>query len=220
MGAWGDDLLASRLRASGRPRAASRLCLRGQRVHGVQRYLARVRSSGRDPIHEAWRQWERHGWHGAADGMAMVTSLVRVHQLTMERIDGVLRPFELTFARYEVLQLLSFVRSGSMPMTRLGSLLQVHPTSITSVIDRLVRQGFVERLRSEEDGRVVLACLTESGRSVAARATVELNREVFERPGLPPDAVADLTSLLGRLRAGAGDEVEAQHLDPGAVDAL
>ena len=58
----------------------------------------------------------------------MVTSVVRVQQLLMEKIESVLRPLDLTFARYEILRLLSFVQSGSMPMTRLGSLLQVHPS--------------------------------------------------------------------------------------------
>jgi hypothetical protein len=86
----------------------------------------------RDPISEAHSQWVRHGWPEAADGMAMVTSVVRVQQLLMEKIESVLRPLDLTFARYEILRLLSFVQSGSMPMTRLGSLLQVHPTSVTS----------------------------------------------------------------------------------------
>ena len=57
----------------------------------------------RDPIVEAHRQWVAHGWPEAADGMAMVTSVVRAQQLLLERIDAVLRPRELTFARYEVL---------------------------------------------------------------------------------------------------------------------
>ena len=88
-----------------------------------------------------------HGWVEAADGMAMVTSVVRVQQLLMERIDTVLRPLDLSFARYEVLRLLSFSSNGSLPMSRMGSLLQVHPTSVTSAVDRLERQGYVERLR-------------------------------------------------------------------------
>ena len=94
----------------------------------------------------------------------MVTSLVRAQQLLMERIDAVLRPLELTFARYEVLRLLSFSSAGAMPMTRLGSLLQVHPTSVTSAVDRLERQGFVERQRRDDDRRVVLAAITDAGR--------------------------------------------------------
>ena len=164
----------------------------------------------RDPIRLAHQQWVRHGWDEAADGMAMVTSLVRVNQLLMERIDAVLRPLDLTFARYEVLRLLAFVAEGrgEMPMTRLGSLLQVHPTSVTSAVERLVRQGYVERVRSGTDRRVVLASLTDAGREVVERATEGLNRAVFERPGLPPEDVDRLTELLGALRAEAGDHVQ------------
>ena len=158
-----------------------------------------------DPIHEAHAQWIRHGWTEAADGMAMVTSLVRAQQLLLERIDAQLRPLDLTFARFEILRLLSFTQSGAMPMTRLGSLLQVHPTSVTSAVERLVRQGYVERLRREQDRRVILASLTSSGREVVDRATRALNREVFEQPGLAPHEVARLTDLLARLRANADD---------------
>lgn len=163
----------------------------------------------RDPIHEAHGQWIRHGWDDAADGMAMVTSVVRVQQLLMERIEAVLRPLDLTFARYEVLRLLSFVQSGSMPMTRLGSLLQVHPTSVTSAVERLVKQGYVERLRRDGDRRVILASLTDAGRDVVERATVGLNTHVFEQPGLRTADVLRLTELLGEVREAAGDHVAA-----------
>lgn len=165
-------------------------------------------SPDRDPIREAHRQWTRHGWADAADGMAMVTSVVRVQQLLMERIDAVLRPLGLTFARYEVLRLLSFSSAGGMPMTRLGSLLQVHPTSVTSAVDRLEKQGYVERARRTEDRRVVIASITEAGRAVVETATEGLNTEVFEQPGIEPDRVTALTDLLGAVRAGSGDLVD------------
>ena len=58
-----------------------------------------------DPIREARRQWVAHGWEDSADGMALVTSLMRAQQLLAERIDAELRPLNLTFARYEVLRL-------------------------------------------------------------------------------------------------------------------
>ena len=169
----------------------------------------------RDPIREAHSQWLRHGWSDAADGMAMVTSVVRVQQLLMERVEAVLRPIDLSFARYEVLRLLSFAQSGSMTMTRLGSLLQVHPTSVTSAVERLVRQGYVERLRREDDRRVVLASLTDAGRDVVERATLGLNTEVFEQPGLAPADVLRLTELLGEVRASAGDHVGGQVASSG-----
>jgi DNA-binding MarR family transcriptional regulator len=159
----------------------------------------------RDPINEAHRQWVAHGWPEAADGMAMVTSVVRAQQLLMERIDAVLRPRGLTFARYEVLRLLSFARDAAMPMSRLGSLLQVHPTSVTSAVDRLVAQGYVERVRGDQDKRVVRAVLTEAGREAVEEATADLNRKVFETPGLPEGDVRELTDRLTALRTGLGD---------------
>jgi DNA-binding MarR family transcriptional regulator len=161
----------------------------------------------RDPIREATGQWVKHGWGVAADGMAMVTSIFRVQQLLMERIDAVLRPLDLSFARYEILMLLSFSSAGAMPMTRLGSLLQVHPTSVTSAVSRLERQGFVQRSRPDADRRVVLASITSAGSDVAKLATEGLNRTVFEDPGLGPTHTRELTRLLGRMRAEAGDTV-------------
>ena len=167
--------------------------------------MSRTPRPGRAPIGEAARPGVAHGWADAADGMAMVTSLIRVQQLLLERIDAVLRPSGLTFARYEVLMLLSFSRSGSLPMARIGSLLQVHPTSATSAVARLEAQGWVRRTRSAADGRVVLASVTEAGRAVAAAATEGLNRDVFTRPELAPEQVVQLTALLEEHRRAAGD---------------
>lgn len=166
----------------------------------------------RDPINEARRQWVQHGWVEAADGMTMVTSVTRVHQLLSERVDGALRPLDLSFARYEILMVLSFSRRGAMPMARLGSLLQVHPTSVTSAVERLERDDLVRRSRSDQDRRVVLCALTPAGRERADRATAVLNRDVFEMPGLDAATVRQLTALLSRVRAGAGDPVDP--LDP------
>ncbi|MDF1602206.1 MarR family transcriptional regulator [Nocardioides sp. YIM 152315] len=159
----------------------------------------------RDPIREAHRLWEAHGWLEAANGMAMVTSIVRVHQLLLERVDAVLKPYDLTFARYEVLRLLAFASNGRVSMTRMGSLLQVHPTSVTSAVARLERQELVERLRRTTDRRVVLASITDHGREVVEAATVRLNEEVFEQPGLAPAEVLTATRLMTDLRAAAGD---------------
>lgn len=158
-----------------------------------------------DPIKEAHRQWSEHGWVDAADGMAMVTSVMRVQQILLKRVDAALRPHGLTFARYEILMLLSFTRSGSMPMKRVGSRLQVHPTSVTSAVDRLEAQHLVERRSHPSDRRAVLAAITDKGRTTAEQATVAMNRDVFEQPGLTPREMKDLTRILRTMRASAGD---------------
>lgn len=160
-----------------------------------------------DPIAAAKAQWVSHGWSEAADGMELVTSLVRAHQLITERVEAALRPHDLTFARYEILRLLAFTRRRSMSMQRVGSLLQVHPTSVTSAVARLEKQGFVERLRPESDRRVVLASLTSRGEAVVEAATGDLNA-LFTHLGLDPTELGEARRVLARLRAAHGDDVD------------
>jgi DNA-binding MarR family transcriptional regulator len=160
-----------------------------------------------DPIQEARRQWVDHGWEAAADGMTAVTSLMRAHQLVLARVDTVLRPFELTFARYELLMLLSFSRSGSLPLAKIGARLQVHPTSVTSAVDRLERQRLVKRRPHPTDRRATLAFITRQGRVISAKATQRLNSEVFEGLGIPARSQARLVASIADLRKSAGDFV-------------
>ena len=167
--------------------------------------MARPRPLRFDPIAEARRQWEAHGWAEAATGMAAVTSVFRAQQIYLARIDAVLRPLELTFARYEVLMLLSFSRTGALPLNKVGARLQVHPTSVTNAVDRLEGQGLIRRVPHATDKRTTLAEITEEGRRVAMKATDAVNREVFDLPGLTAAQLDQLVGLLRELRAGAGD---------------
>ena len=158
-----------------------------------------------DPVAEATRQWAEHGWGEAADGMAAVTSLMRAQQIVSARVEEVLRPYALTFARYEVLMLLLLSRRGSLPMARIGERLQVHPASVTNAVDRLEAQGLVRRTPHPTDRRTTLVEITDEGRAIATKATGDLNERVFARPGLAPDGVARLVAVLTELRAAAGD---------------
>ncbi len=167
--------------------------------------MARSRRLAMDPIAEAKRQWLAHGWTDAAAGMTVVTSIMRAHQLMLARVDAALKPFGLSFARYEMLALLSFTREERMPMASASARLQVHPTSVTNTVDRLEASGLVRREPHPEDGRATLVVLTDAGRDLAARATEALNAEVFARPGLSPDDTDDLVSLIARLRRDSGD---------------
>lgn len=137
--------------------------------------------------------------------MAAVTSLMRAQQIVQARVDDVLKPFDLTFARYELLMLLHLSSRGSMPVKKASERLQVHPTSVTNGVDRLEAAGLVERAPHPTDGRAVLLVLTPEGRRTALSATRELNDQVFSRPGLAARKLTSLVSVLRDLRKGAGD---------------
>src|SRR5918997_5505711 len=91
-----------------------------------------------DPIAEARRQWEEHWGDDAVPAMAAVTSLMRVQQLLLARLNSLLKPWELTFPRYEALMLLFYSRRGSLPLGKMGDRLQVNRARVTNIVDRLV----------------------------------------------------------------------------------
>ena len=136
--------------------------------------------------------------------MAAITSIVRAQQLFLGRIDAVLRPLELTFARYEVLMLLLFSRRGALPLNKIGARLQVHPTSVTNAVDRLEEQGLIKRVPHSSDRRTTLAEILPVGRELALRATRALNDEVFSQPGMGARRPEALIDVLQRFRQGRG----------------
>jgi DNA-binding MarR family transcriptional regulator len=156
-----------------------------------------------DPIDEAARQWSLR-WE-AVEEMHAVTSLMRVQQIVLARLDEVLRPHGLTFARYEALVLLTFSRAGALPLGKMGERLQVHATSVTSIVDRLEAAGLVVRRRHPEDGRAVLAEITEAGRALVERATADLVASRFALTSLEPGQLEALSDLLRPVRRDAGD---------------
>ena len=125
--------------------------------------MADARRLAFDPIAEAERQWGVHGWPEQAPGMAVVTSIMRLQQIFLARADAVLRPQGLTFARYEVLMLLSFSQKGALPLGKIGERLQVNPASVTNAVDRLEADGLVARRSNPDDGRGTLAALYRGG---------------------------------------------------------
>ncbi len=165
--------------------------------------MARRRPLPFDPIEEAARQWEQR-WDGV-ESMRAVTSLMRAQQLVLAQLDELLKPHGLSFARYEALVLLTFSRRGSLPLGKMGERLQVHPTSVTSIVDRLERSGFVERQPHPEDRRAVLAQITEAGRRAVELATLDLVKDRFALGALDEPALAELFMLLRPVREHAGD---------------
>jgi DNA-binding MarR family transcriptional regulator len=171
--------------------------------------MAEPRRLSFDPIAEAERQWSAHGWSDEAAGMALVTSIMRLQQIFLARADAVLRPLGLTFARYEVLMLLSFSRQGALPLGKIGERLQVNAASVTNAVDRLEADGLVSRRSNPDDGRGTLACLTPAGRRRATAATDAMNEQVFTDIGATPATVSRLFAQLAELRRAAGDFEES-----------
>lgn len=156
-----------------------------------------------DPILRAAALWSER--IGPATTMAAVTSVMRVQQILLSSVDAILRPHGLTFARYEALVLLTFSRAGRLPMRVMGERLQLHPTSVTNIVDRLQADGLVQRMPHPTDRRATLVEITEDGTARMREATGAVTAVDFGLTGLDGEEQVQLTDLLGKVRRAAGD---------------
>lgn len=158
-----------------------------------------------DSIAQARANWERAGWGSVAQGMVAVTSVMRAHRILLARVESALRPYDLSFSRFELLRLLAFSRTGALPITKASDRLQVHLTSVTHAIRRLEADGLVQRIPHPTDGRTTLVQITALGRSTVEDATGTLNEQVFADIGMSPQDAQALVSAIETLRHDAGD---------------
>ena len=167
----------------------------------------------RDPILEAYHLWSENGWEDCAAGCTAVTSLMRVHQVLTKQADQILAPIDLTFARYELLVRLYF-HQGSLPLSELGKQLQIHQTSITSLVDRLEKQGLIKRTPHPTDRRSILAEMTPAGRVLTRKAIKLLNSELFGDLGLTGREANLLIGLLMKMRRSWDDIENPEGWEP------
>ena len=151
-----------------------------------------------DPIARAAETWAER--IGPSDSMSAVTNVMRVQQILQASVDDRLKPHGLSFARYEALVLLSFSQRGSLPMRMMGERLQLHPTSITNIVDRLEADGLARRLPHPSDRRTTLVELTDAGRERLTAATEAVMAADFGFVGLDN---ADLEQLSRAADQGA-----------------
>jgi DNA-binding MarR family transcriptional regulator len=156
-----------------------------------------------DPIASAAKTWEER--IGPSVAMSAVTNIMRVQQILQATVDERLKPHGLSFARYEALVLLSFSQRGSLPMRMMGERLQLHPTSITNIVDRLESDGLARRLPHPSDRRTTLVELTEAGRDRLTGATAAVTGADFGFVGLDEPELDQLSVLLTKVRRAAGD---------------
>jgi DNA-binding MarR family transcriptional regulator len=93
--------------------------------------------------------------------------LAKARNVLVMRTDQALKPLDLTSPQIGVILLLASGRART-PL-ELSRELSYDSGSMTRMLDRLEKKGFVSRARSEVDRRIVDLSLTERGRDAAAR---------------------------------------------------
>jgi DNA-binding MarR family transcriptional regulator len=141
--------------------------------------------------------------------LAVVHDIERlIHEITWRdrrQFARLVSEFRLSALQY--LALHEIGRLGpDITMGHVGEVVQVPPSSMTNIVDRLVAAGLVSRGATPSDRRAVVVNLTNDGADLIAN--VESVREQILHNALKNQSDRDLTELariLGDLLAGMSD---------------
>jgi DNA-binding MarR family transcriptional regulator len=155
--------------------------------------MARVTAHGGDETIWLDKDQQR-SWRALVMGMTLL----------LDRLDDELnRACDLSLVEYEILVRLSEREGRQMRMAQLADALAHSRSRVTHTIARMERAGLVVRTSSPEDGRGVVASMTDEGYELLTRVAplhvagvrshlVDLvSREDFEAVGRVMNAVAD-----------------------------
>ena len=117
-------------------------------------------------------QRTKHGEDRLSDDeIAAWKGMLRAHRDLVASLDTQLeREHSLPLSSYEVLMVLADSDNGRARMGELADELLLSRSGLTRLVDRLVRQGWVERTPCEDDARGLYAEITRSGRAKLKQA--------------------------------------------------
>jgi DNA-binding MarR family transcriptional regulator len=99
------------------------------------------------------------------DELGAWRGLLRVHDHLTRTLDAELTSaHQLPLPSYEVLLFLARAENGRLRMSELADSVLLSRSGLTRLVDRLEREGLVERKRCPEDARGLYATITDSGR--------------------------------------------------------
>ncbi|MTI47080.1 MAG: MarR family transcriptional regulator [Firmicutes bacterium] len=92
-------------------------------------------------------------------GIRIMRIIKRLKYAVKDKIENSFKAMNLTAPQGMIIGTLS--RFGPMKISDLSKHVALSNSTVSGIIDRLEKHGFVERTRSESDRRVVLVCITE-----------------------------------------------------------
>lgn len=75
---------------------------------------------------------------------------------------------DISLSKQEVFTLMMLDRRGEIIMSRIAEYVNISMSTATGIVDRLVKNGYVERNRSETDRRIVMISLSKKGKALVA----------------------------------------------------
>jgi DNA-binding MarR family transcriptional regulator len=126
----------------------------------------------------------------------LIVGAVRQHSRALEKVCGM--------SGTQVWMLATIADRPDIRVSELGQALSIHVSTTSNLLDKLARAGLIERMRSEEDRRVVRLRLTDAGRAAIERAPKPLTGPISDALAQMPEGVlsrldANLAELIGHM---------------------
>ncbi len=143
--------------------------------------------------------------------------LLACTNLVAREVRGRLRDrFDTTLPRFDVLAQLDAVSRESNPhltMSELSRRLMVTNGNLTSLVERLVQEGLINRQPAPEDRRTQIVSLTPAGKRALDAMTPEHQRWIDDLfSGLSAADRRLLFDLLGKLRSSVQDSLSEERV--------
>lgn len=91
-------------------------------------------------------------------------------------------------------------REGAMSQKKIADLMHITPAVVTVTVQKLLEDGYVERLENKDDRRACLICITDKGREVVERTHHILDRvDSVAFDGFSEEEMETLLSLCNRM---------------------
>jgi DNA-binding MarR family transcriptional regulator len=119
----------------------------------------RLSAAMRSSMIDYSRRWRES--FGRDAEYAIAVEALRVSRVVTRGIEKVLRRHDLTMAQWTILTIVSFTDDQRMPLGKLAEIIDVHPSTVSSAVDKLEHGGWMTR--ELPDRRTVLAALSPSG---------------------------------------------------------
>jgi DNA-binding MarR family transcriptional regulator len=158
-----------------------------------------------DPVSQMRRQFEAQQLPGSPERAALAQALERARRSVHADIEATLQQFDLSRSRFQLLHELHLRPEGEQ-LGKLGTLLFVHPATVTSLVDRLHARGLIERFEVDGDRRATVARITERGDEVVQAAFRALAEAEFGLGHLSLAEVNSLRRLLVKVLADRGPD--------------
>lgn len=110
-------------------------------------------------------------------------ALQRAADLLQRDLARLLRAYGLTPATYNVLRILRGAGPAGLPCGEIGTRLIQRDPDVTRLLDRMEKEGWIARERSQQDRRVVVACIGKTGLALVNRLDQPVNARHGETLG-------------------------------------